>query len=386
MAGMAFLKSARRLGVRIHAVELPERKHAYVADVGGFTDCRGLVDELWAEGAHFAAAECTPDGVLAFNEPHVIAAALVQDELGLPGPSLRAAVVSRNKALQRARFAAAGIGQPEYIVVDDLRSARDWAMERLPVVVKPLSSSGSAGVEQVADEEMLDAVIERRSGTGRLLVEKEVTGPEFSWEAMVVDGKVWCSNVTAKETTGPPQYVEVVQRSAALVEPELRRRIEDLGEQVLSVLSMRTGMVHLEFRVAPEGISVMEVAVRLPGDGVMELLELSYGENWYDLLVRAALGWELPKVPSEPRLFAASYLPPMTAGTVTRIDGLEEIRNHPLVVSADIFVSVGQRVPATTHSLERAGQVVMAAPTRDELEGVLSMVREKLQVVIENDS
>ena len=47
-----------------------------------------------------AAMACTQSGVLAFSEPHVLGAALVQDEYGLPGPSLRAAVTSRNKALQ----------------------------------------------------------------------------------------------------------------------------------------------------------------------------------------------------------------------------------------------------------------------------------------------
>ena len=59
----------------------------------------------------------------------ILAAALVADRLGLPGPGLAAAVVSRNKALQRGVFAAAGVAQPEYVVTDDLTTVADWAAE-----------------------------------------------------------------------------------------------------------------------------------------------------------------------------------------------------------------------------------------------------------------
>lgn len=380
-AGTAFLESARRLGVAVHAVELPERKFAYVDHISDFTDCRGLVDELWAEAADAAVLVRRPDGVLAFNEPHVVGAALVQDELGLPGPGLRATMVSHNKALQRGRFAAAGIRQPDYLVVEDLRDAREWAAERLPVVVKPLSSSGSAGVEQVPDLAGLTAVIERRSGMGKLLVEVEVYGPEFSWEAFVIDGDVRFSNVTAKETSGAPQFVELAHRTAADLSAKDRGEVETMGERVLAAMSMQTGVVHLEYRMTPDGPSVMEIAVRMPGDGLMELLELTYGLNWYDLLVMAALGRKIPEFPRQPSRYAASYLPPTTGGTVTEIQGLDDVRAHPYVISADLAVSVGDLVPTTTSSLERAGRVLMAAPTQDELGATLSYVWRSLQIV-----
>ncbi|HEX8006932.1 MAG TPA: hypothetical protein VF482_10955 [Trebonia sp.] len=177
MAGMVFLDSATRLGVDVHGIELPDRKPGYVDRISAFTDCRGLVDELWAEAAETAVRNSRPDGVLAFYESHVMAAALVQERLGLPGPSLRAATISRNKALQRAVFAAAAIRQPDYLVAEDIRDARDWAARRLPVFIKPLSLTGGAGVQYIIDEQDLDAAIQRRTGTGKLLVETEAAGP-----------------------------------------------------------------------------------------------------------------------------------------------------------------------------------------------------------------
>jgi biotin carboxylase len=381
MAGMPFVESARRLGVAVHGVELSERKWGYVDHVSAFTDCRGLIDELWVEAASTAVESARPDGVLAFNDPHMIAAALVQDQLGLPGPSLRAAVASRNKALQRALFAAAEVPQPEYVVAEDLRDARDWAAQRLPVLVKPLSLTGGAGVEQVADLRALDETVQRRSGTGKLLVETELGGPEYSWVAVVVDGTVKISNVSSTETSGAPHFVGLVHSTPAALSPEDRKEIDALALRVLDVLRMRTGVMHLECRMTANGPAVIEVAVRKPGNGLMEHLGLTYGVNWYELLVLAALGRDLGELPAAPRRYAATYRPPLTGGIVSDIKGFDEIRADPLVVDADLVVSPGKLVPTTTSAMELGGYVVMAADTRDQLEDVMARVRRCLQIV-----
>ncbi|HEV2377231.1 MAG TPA: ATP-grasp domain-containing protein [Streptosporangiaceae bacterium] len=379
--GPPYLAAARRLGVRVHLVELPERAALVGDQVERVTLCRGTSDELWAEAASAAARTWRPDGVLAFSEPHVLGAALVQDELGLPGPSLRAAVLSRNKALQRGRFAAAGIGQPDYLITDRLADARPWAQARMPVVIKPLSSAGSIGVELVPDTTAYLAAAERRGPEGRLLVEQAVAGPEYSWEALVREGKVWFANLTAKETTGPPQYVEVAHRVAADVDERTRALVTEFGSAVLEALGMQTGIVHLEFRLTPDGPVVMEIAVRTPGDCLMDLLGLCYGVDWYELAVRLALGLELPPAPQEPTCFAASYLPIAAAGTVTAVQGLAEVQAWPGVVEATVTVSPGDVIAPARSSDGRVGQVVLTASSRTGLETSLQEVRQRLQVV-----
>ena len=378
--GRPYLAAARRLGAGVRAVEVPERAAPLADQLDGVTLCRGEPDELWAEAADAAARAARPDGVLAFSEPHVLAAALMQNELGLPGPSLRAAVLSRNKALQRARFATAGIGQPEYLVTDRLADARSWAAGRLPVIVKPLSSAGSNGVEHVPDLDTYSAVAARRDGEGRLLVERAVSGPEYSWEALVRDGQVWFANLTAKETTGPPNFVEVAHRTAADVDEGILSQADALGAAVVAALGMSTGLVHLEFRLSPDGPMVMEVAVRTPGDYLMDLLGLTYGVDWFELAVRAALGRPLPPPPAGPERYAASYLPVAPAGVVTAVSGLDEILAHPCVVSAGVSVAPGDLVAPARSSSQRVGQVVLAADDRKELDAALEDVRRTLVV------
>lgn len=381
--GRPYLEAARRLGVRVHVIETARRAAEIESaeTAAGVTVCRGGSDELWAEAALAAAHTRRPDGVLAFSEPHVMAAALVADEFGLPGPSLRAAVFSRNKGLQRARFGAVGIGQPDHLVAESVADADEWASTRLPVVLKPLSSAGSDGVELVADAAEYRKAAVRRSGEGRTLIERAVQGPEYSWEALVLDGKVWAANLTEKETTGPPHFIEVAHRVAAESQEAPRELAAGLGAAVLGAIGMRTGIVHLEFRAAPEGPAVMEIAVRTPGDRLMELLGLAYGVDWFEMAIRAALGRELPEPPAAPVRCAASYLPSAPAGTVVAVEGMAEVLAHPCVVAAEANVAPGQNVAPARSSGGRVGEVVLAADGPEELTAALAQVRRLFAVV-----
>lgn len=380
LTGRPYAAAARRLGMRVHAVETEARAAALASEVDEVTVCRGGSDELWYEAAAMAVRTARPDGVLAFSEPHVLAAALVQDELGLPGPSLRAAAISRNKALQRARFAAAGIGQPEHLVTDRLADAAGWAVPRLPVVVKPLSSAGSAGVELVADEAGFADVAARRAGEGRLLVERAVPGPEYSWEALVREGKAWFTNLTEKETSGPPYFVETGHRVPAPADAATRAAADDLGAAVLDALGMHTGIVHLEFRSTESGPSVMEVAVRTPGDRLMDLLGLAHGIDCYEAAVRMALGEAVPPPPPGPARHTAVHLLAASPGTVTAVHGLADVLAHPCVVEAEVSVAPGDVVAPVRSSAERVGQVLLAADDPDLLTAALADVRAALRV------
>jgi biotin carboxylase len=378
--GRPYLAAARRLGLQVRAVESVARAAALAGEVNDVRMCEGELDEHWVAAASAAAATGRPGGVVAFSEPQVMAAALLQESGRLPGPGIRAAVLSRNKALQRGTFAAAGVRQPDHLLTDDLRSAADWAGARMPVVVKPLSSSGSSGVELVTDADGYLRVARRRAGEGPLLVEAAVAGPEYSWEALVRNGQVWLSNTTAKETTGPPHFVEVSHRTGIRLAPEAAAQVEGLAAAVLRALRMGTGIVHLEFRLTAAGPTVMEVAVRTPGDFIMDLLGLTYDVDWFELVVRAAMALPLPPPPPGPVRYAASYLPVAAPGVVTRIRGLDEVLGHPAVVHAGLIVAEGDVIRPLRSSSQRAGHVVLAADTPEELEVALAEVRSTLVI------
>ncbi|PPK71192.1 ATP-grasp domain-containing protein [Actinokineospora auranticolor] len=364
----------------VHAIETADRAAALTGEVEHLTIAAGDTDEAWAAAAFDAAARRRPDGVLAFAEQHVLAAALVADELGLPGPSLRASAISRDKALQRGRFAVAGVRQPEHLITGRLADAADWAASRYPVVVKAVSRTGSDGVESVADADAFADAAARRAGESPLLVESMVEGPEYSWEALVRDGEVLCANVTAKETTGPPRFIETGHRTGVLLDPAESAAVEDLAARVLTGLGMRTGIVHLEYRVAADGPTLMEVAVRTPGDFLMDLICLSHDRDWFELVVRLSLG--MPVLEAQPRTPtpAAGYFPLTDPGVVTAIEGLDEVRAHPTVDRAGVLVDIGDTVPPAVSSMQRRIFVLFTGPDLPTLDKALDFTRHTLAV------
>lgn len=384
--GLHYLEAAGDLGLQVNVVESeswagspPEGSKVY--RIGGLDEAGWSIDEIWATGGYAAVAKGESDGVLAFSEPHVLAAAIVADRLGLPGPSLHASVLSRNKALQRACFAAAGLPQPRFHVVGDHERALAWASAHLPVVVKPFSCYGSVGVELVTDLEALRAVLERRRSE-RLLVEEAVDGPEYSWEGFIADGRILFGNVTAKQTSGPPFFVELCHRTGhQFDDPGTDSAVRALAADVVRSAGIRTGLVHLEFRLTARGPSIMEVAVRTPGDFIFELVAASYRFSPYVAAVQLAMGMP-PDLPAtdEPLSFPAAWFPVCQPGTVTGISGLKEVMTHPMVTQAGVAVHVGDVVPPVRSSGQRAGYVLIDAPSPLERDQTLKTVQELLSI------
>ncbi|MFE9255788.1 ATP-grasp domain-containing protein [Streptomyces sp. NPDC006879] len=381
--GRPYLDAAARLGLRVRAVESAAAWEGRPVDLAErFYRVAGSRDEAWVAGVAQAAAEGVPDGLIAFAEPHVLSGALAQDRYGLRGPSLHAAVISRNKALQRATFGAFAVPQPEHLHVGRIEEARDWMLERLPVVVKPLSLAGSEGVELVRDAEAVAEVVARRAAEGTVLVEEAIGGPEYSWEALVRDGEVVFENITEKETTAPPYFVELAHRCGHRFEGELAAQVSDLTGRVLGALGMRTGLVHLEFKVDARGPVLMEVAVRTPGDYLPDAIGLTYGFDLYEEVVKLAMGLPAGELPERPVSYAATVFPTAaTPGTIREIVGVEQVAAHPAVVRVRLRKKVGDEVRPLTSSSQRMGHVLVNASSPTEREEALKFVRENLRVV-----
>ncbi|HEY0698058.1 MAG TPA: ATP-grasp domain-containing protein [Micromonospora sp.] len=337
-------------------------------------EVRGTGDEAWFAAASAAVADARPDALLAFTESQVMAAALIADELGVPSPGLRAATVSRNKLLQRQTFVRHGIRQPGFRLGTDADGVRDWARERYPVVLKPLSGAGSMGVRVVHDDDGLAEWVATTAAGQPFLCEEFVTGPEYSCELIVHEHRVVFANVTAKVTTPPPFFVEVAHRLPAGLSADDTRAVTDQAAAVVGALRMRSGIAHVETRLTGDGPCLMELAVRTPGDFIMDLTELATGVDLFDAVVAVAAGQQ-PAVTPDRTDAACVWYPTFPPGTPLRVDELRAAAALPGVVSAQINAEPGQTAPTVHWSLDRPAAFVMRGADTAELDTVIDRVR-----------
>ncbi|PPI55350.1 ATP-grasp domain-containing protein [Rathayibacter toxicus] len=364
-----YLSAAQRRGWSVAVVEsvgrLEELRSRFSCVVDGEPiESTSTVDESWILPTVMLAERTRPSSVLAFAESHVLAATFVQEKLGLRGPGMCAAAASRNKAAQRSLFATAGLGQPEWKLVSELGDAANWAHERLPVVVKPLSRMGSSGVERVDDVTAWEETVQRRAGDGPLLVEEYIPGDEYSLEAFVSSGEILFCNLTKKMTSGAPNFVELAHIVGyANEDPELSALAKETLAGVVNAVGVKTSIVHLEFRLRENGtLAVMEVAVRTPGDHILELASMAYDFDLYEVAIDLAFGnrpsRELLAV-ERARIAGVQYVVSSSQGTLRDID-CSEWAQLPGVERSYIMAEIGEEVRPATESAERLGYVLFA--------------------------
>ncbi|GHJ37201.1 ATP-grasp domain-containing protein [Streptomyces sp. TS71-3] len=232
-------------------------------------------------------------GVLSCGEYYVEAAGVLAHLLGLPGSGWPAAAVSRNKMFQRTalpdlspRWQAIHPGDRDGL---DL-SADAWPG---PVVLKPVSRMSSSGVRALDSVDEVAGAVAGYPEHETLLVEERVSGPEYSVESLVQGGEPIWSGITEKLTneTGGPTFTEM-RHTVPAPEPapghfaELSR----VHAEVLRRLGFRDGIAHAEYRVTEDRVVLMEVAFRIPGDGISALWGLATGGSVEERLVDLALG------------------------------------------------------------------------------------------------
>ncbi|WP_329455138.1 ATP-grasp domain-containing protein [Streptomyces sp. NBC_01497] len=322
-----------------------------------------------------------PAGVVAVVpvvEYGVVVAAALAEAWGLPGAGLKAARVLRDKALLRATAAGSGIAQPEWAGVegpDDV--ARFRAVHGGECVLKPAGRQASLGVRLLgpdddiaaawahttgADEPALHATY---PGTAHYLAEQRLHGPEVSVEALVHEGAVGFTNITAKSVLDSSHPVETGHTLPAELPESVAVALREAVARLAEATGFGSGILHSEWILVDGRPHLVECAGRLPGGAITVLVDLAYDTDILHDLLRVLRGTG-PVAPIPARRGAAVRFLTAAPGTVTAVRGADDARAVPGVEEVHLSVAAGDTVRATTSSWERAGFVVATAPASPE--------------------
>src|SRR6185312_6052105 len=117
----------------------------------------------------------------------------VAARLKLPGISVVTAELACDKLAMKRRFAERGVKVPWFAEVRTVQELQRVAIERgRNLVIKPVDSRGSRGVQRIARVEDLVAAFmlaRSHSPTERVMVEQYLEGPQVSTESIVTGGR-----------------------------------------------------------------------------------------------------------------------------------------------------------------------------------------------------
>jgi biotin carboxylase len=383
-----FLAAAGRLGVDV--VVGSERRQAMADAMGD----RAIVVPL---GNVDAAVDIivalhdrlSLDAVLAVDDQGVAVAAAASARLGLAHNPVDAVAATRDKAVLRARLAAAAVAQPNYGLVAPGQSvAAAAAQVGYPCVVKPVSRSGSQGVIRVDDDVQAVAAVDRvRAIVGPLepvLVEGFVVGAEVAVEGLLVAGALQVLAVFDKPNSlDGPFFEETIYVTPscqpALVQVSLAATVASAA----AALGLREGPVHAELRVGADGRPVViEVAARSIGGLCSRALRFGPGISLEEVIVRHAVGAGLDGLRREAQASGVMMLPIRAAGVLVKVSGQAEALAVDGVVGLEISIPTGRPVVPLPEGDRYLGFVFARGPTPADVELALRRAEAALDVVV----
>ena len=288
--------------------------------------------------------------------------AYVANALGLPGNDYDAAVRANNKFLMRNALSKAGVPCPEYRMVTSSSSLNGTEF-RFPVIVKPSDRSGSMGVAKVTRPEDLPSAIEQAlslSFRHEAMVEEFVEGREISVEFISCQGTHFPLQITDKETTGAPHFVELAHHQPSSLSSEMFNMIYGITRNALDALGITDGASHSEYKITEDGrIFVMEIGARMGGDFIgSDLVRLSTGYDFVKGVIDVALGTFKEPVISEHSYSGVYFLCEETKHLLPVIRGW---RNNPALVTGEITDTTLRKV---AKSADRSGYVIYKTKDR----------------------
>jgi biotin carboxylase len=359
-----------------------------VAAIDGNPDALGLDEADVAEVVNFVeipkaiefAERIRPDGVLTITSDRaVVSVAAVAEALGLPGIGVDVAVGLTHKVEMRRRLERAGVPQPRYGSARTAEEAVASAAEvGFPLVLKPADSGGQRGVFRVeSDEELVELFPESLElSRGReVIVEEFVEGTEMNAMAVVRGGEV--IPLTLSDRHRPPGAgfaVGWIHAYPAALNGNGTAQAEAMVAKTLLELGLRNGIGFPQLIAHPDGrILMIEVAARIPGGQMADLVRHAVGVDLVEVALRIAVGEPVPDDLCRPRFeqpvairFFTAQPGPLPVGRVRSVASLDRVLTAPGVVQADSYIVPGETIRPVQRDGDRRGYVVALGATGPE--------------------
>jgi biotin carboxylase len=298
-------------------------------------------------------------------------AARLRERLGVPGMSTDAVLGFRDKVVMKERVAAAGIRIPRTRRATRVAEVLAFAREiGFPLVVKPIAGAGSADTWRVDNAAELASVLDRMRHVAEVSVEEFVSGQEYTYETLCVDGRPLFSSVSmyVPNTLVARQNEWISPIILAIRDPEAAGLGVGtvMGVEALRALGMGTGLTHMEWFLRPDGAAVFgEVACRPPGANMVDLMNYANDLDLYAEWARAVVHGRFDGRLTRPWNAAIIFKRARGQGRITRVTGLDRfVARHRAAVARVDLLPIGAMRRNWKQTFLSDGNLVVRHPDR----------------------
>ena len=332
------------------------------------------------------------DGIVSYaSDVSAPTAAYVAEALGLPTNPYESVNIMTHKDLFRKFLADNDFPMPKGAAFSDYGEALEFFRSvNKTVMVKPIDSSGSKGVNKVEKEEDLEAAFNEAlsySISKRVIVEQFIQRKKYQIDGdiFVVDGEIRFWGICDQHhDLSCSKYAPTGHSYPPIQDYTIQDRAREQVKRLLSLLHMHMGAYNLEYIVGDDNeVYLMEVGPRNGGNLITDAVFASTGVNLAKYTVRQAVGDDVSDLHQVlPNVCASSYiLHSLTDGRFKELIIDDEVKKR--IVKQQVYVKPGDEVKRFRNAGFGIGAMVLTFDSTEQMCDIIDNMNDHIKVVTE---
>ncbi len=319
------------------------------------------------------------DGILAYaSDPAISTSAYVAEKLNLPTLPFKAVDILSNKDKFRDFLRDNHFNVPfsKGYYENELQQLKiDINKFKLPVMVKPVDSSGSKGVTKVSNKTELEQAIKNAlefSRSKRIIIEEYVEsfGYQVAGDGLAINGNLvfrYFGNDHFIHTNVNP-FVPVSASFPYNKPKEVQDKIHETIQKLINLLQIKNSTFNFDIRIDENfNVYLMEIAPRSGGNYIPQLTKYATGIDLVEYSIRFAMGEDIEfRKNINPEGFWAYYaLNSQKAGTIKDIKFSTEISSN--IIEKNMVKSIGDKALEFKGANCTLGIILLKFKSMDEM-------------------
>ena len=337
-----------------------------------------------------------PDAVLAVDDSGLELAALLCEQLRLPGNLPVAVRVTRDKLVFRRLLQSGGFNCPDFDHFgNDSQTPALQAPLQFPVVVKARRLSSSRGVirtdtpqafrQAVQWAQGIQAKADRDAAQLGLVVESFIPGREYALEGLLQEGRLRVLALFDKpDPLDGPYFEETLYITPSRLAQEKQDEIRQTVQNVCALAGLRSGPIHAEMRLNERGVWLLEIAARSIGGLCGRMLRHALGMSLEELILRHALNLPLPQAQLDDAA-GVMMIPIPRRGIFLGVRHLEEALRVANISDIQITADPGQTIAPPPEGANYLGFIFARGTSPDAVESALRQAHQRLVFDIQSE-
>ncbi|MCA9862332.1 MAG: ATP-grasp domain-containing protein, partial [Thermomicrobiales bacterium] len=180
-----------------------------------------------------------------------------------------------------------------------------------------------------------------------------------------------------------PYFEETIYVTPSRLAPDVQKAISTRTAEAAAALGLREGPVHAELRINDEGVWLIEMAGRSIGGLCSTVLEFGAGISLEEIILRHAMGAELPADTGMDHAAGVMMIPIPRGGILREVTGTVAAAVVPGVTGIDITAPLHQPLAPLPEGASYLGFIFAQGRTPEDVEAALRTAHAALKFRIE---